>query len=509
MYIFIISMVIIVALAAKLALSTKKLVYSPLETIDYKKELKNDLVIGACITVLFLLAMLMVYAWAKISPKWWEVLFTVICSILFAASITTFYVSFRIHYYRKGLPSDVDKLLYRLMLISIPVMIVSLFYGFNGFANYMTYPLVNGINFAHGFTTPFKSYSDGLNIAFYALVILSGALFVYALSDHKVYKEFGKHGMLDSTFLVAFPSGIIGARIWYVIGNWTVDGFDKDPISALYIWNGGLTILGGAIMGIVVGVLWLHNKHKKYSIWTFVDLIVPTILLAQAIGRLGNFFNVEVHGNPVSVEPFYWMPLIILKNGMYSSTNSVLPEGQMYLPLFFIEGLLNVSGYFLLSELFGGRKLKKYTEPGDLAFGYVCVYGFIRAALEPLRDSGYNMGENGYWSWIFSCLFVVFGALGIVGNHFVRYLLRKQKQEVKAQKEWEKGVKVNMIAVCASGLALIILGVVLMILGTPVLDSLLYNTFNLGVLASVFGLGVAIFAFIPFIYLKELKGANK
>ena len=114
----------------------------------------------------------------------------------------------------------------------IPFMMIFFFIFTDGYAAYWTYPLVNGINFDSGFVSPDSSVSP--NIAWYALCILGGALFVYFLCDHKMYIQYGKHGLFESTFLVAFPAGILGARLFYVIGNWNLE-FANQPFSTSLI----------------------------------------------------------------------------------------------------------------------------------------------------------------------------------------------------------------------------------------------------------------------------------
>ena len=482
----IIFMVISIGAFVMNVLHVRGYVKSPIEVIDPKQILKKSLILNGVFALAMDIAINMIYVAIEVTPLWWEILLTVVLVAICAFALATLYTTFRIHYYRRNLPKDIDKKLYYAMCISVPVLIISLWYSFNGFANYMIFPIPNGISFTEGWTRPGVG-SSGFSIAFYALCILSGALFVYFLCDHKMYQQYGKHGIIESTFLIAFPAGILGARIWYVIGNWTVDGFDKDPMMMFRIWEGGLTILGGAIMGIVVGVLWFIWRNKQYSIWIAVDMIVPTILLAQAIGRLGNFFNCEVHGNPVPVEYWNWLPQIIVRNGMFSSSEEALTNGTFYLPLFLIEGVLNIGGYFIISSLFG-KKLRKYTELGDLAFGYVVVYGVIRSALEPLRNTSFNMGENGYWSWIFSCLFIVFGALGIFLNHLVRYLLRKKKNNIKNVGS-PNILKNSLIIGSAVSILVLIAGIILMISGKPNLTSLVYDLFNVGVMLLCIGFG--------------------
>ena len=484
-------------------LHVRGFVKSPIEAVDHKKILKKSLILNISFAVAMDIAINMIYLAIEVTPLWWEVLLTVLLVPTCAFALATLYTTFRIHYYRRNLPQDIDKKLYYAMCISLPVLIISLWYSFNGFANYITYPIPNGISFTEGWTHP-NSVAGGFSIAFYALSILSGALFVYFLCDHKMYQQYGKHGIIESTFLVAFPAGILGARIWYVIGNWKVDGFDQDPLMMFRIWEGGLTILGGAIMGIVVGVLWFIWRNKQYSIWIAVDMIVPTILLAQAIGRLGNFFNCEVHGNPVPVEAWNWLPQIIVRNGMFSSSEPALTNGTFYLPLFLIEGVLNIGGYFVIASLFG-KKFRKYTELGDLGFAYVVVYGVIRSALEPLRNTSFNMGENGYWSWIFSCLFVVFGTLGIFGNHLVRHLIRKKKNKVKQDEDIHVFAKRSLIVGGSIAGVLLVTGTIFMIVGEPVLTSLVYNLFNAGVILLCAGVGVLLLSANSIIYLFETR----
>ena len=185
-----------------------------------------------------------------------------------------------------------------------------------------------------------------------------------------MYKQYGKHGLLESTFFVAFPAGIIGARIFYVVGNYTKEFANQEWWKVFAINDGGLTILGGAITGIVVGVLWFLWKRRQYSIWVAVDIILPTILIAQAVGRWGNFFNCEVHGLEIDPNLLWWMPKVVVNNAIYSSTQGLLSDGNVYLPLFYIEAVLNLLGYAILGEILP-RFFKKQRELGDVAFGYL------------------------------------------------------------------------------------------------------------------------------------------
>ena len=463
------------------------LVKSPISEIDYKKPIIRNLLLNAGSAVSFLVASFGFYQWLNASPDALHVVQLVIGALLFAFCLFTAINAFTIHYYRKGIPEKLDNWLFRIIIIGFVLALISLFVWTNGLAPYLTYPLWNGFSFKEfRFVSPDDTVSP--NIAFYALCILSGAGLVYFICDHYMYKEYGKHGILESTFFVAFPAGIIGARLWYVVGNWKKE-FANEPFWKVFaIWEGGLTILGGAIMGIVVGVLFFIWRNKGKSIWFAVDMIVPTILIAQAIGRWGNFFNCEVHGLVDDLSHWKWLPEIIWRNAQFSSTGGLAPDGSLYIPLFFIECVSNLFGYFLIAHVFG-RALKKILEPGDLCFGYVIWYGLTRVLMEPLRSAEFQMGENGYWSWVWSMLFVLIGTLLIVVNHIVRYILKKKKNTLEV-KPYDKNLGLfGSVGLLLVGGALTVVGAILMT-SNEFKTIVCYNNFNIGLIVLVCGVSI-------------------
>ena len=495
MVLAIIFLVLFVACVAINLYQTISLVKTPMVEVNYKKHFIKiaPFVIGAVISLL--VASFGFYMWLKASPDFLHVFELVIGTILFMGGLLIAINAFIIHYYGRNIPEKLDKWLFRIQLISFIVSAFSFFIYTNGLAPYLHYPLVNGLNFKHGFVAPDGEYSP--NLAFYALCILAGAVLVYFVCDHYMYKEYGKHGILESTFFVAFPAGIIGARLWFVIGEWETK-FDSGRAMSyigdmkiwapLAIWEGGLTILGGAIMGIVVGVAWYLWRNKGKSIWFAVDMIVPTILIAQAVGRWGNFFNCEVHGMNVDGAYFKWLPEIVYNNATYSSVLGYAPDGQIYLPLFFIECITNLFGYFLIAHVFG-RALKKYLEPGDLCFGYVIWYGLTRVLLEPLRHPEFKMGPDGYWSWVWSMFFVAVGTLLIVINHIVRLVIKKKQNKLIIQPYDHKLGLISSIVIVVLGAALLSLGLYLMN-STGFIKVVEYNGFNVGLIILILGASV-------------------
>jgi hypothetical protein len=183
-----------------------------------------------------------------------------------------------------------------------------------------------------------------------------------------------------------------------------------------------------------------------------------------------------------------WLPEIIFNNAKYSSTSGFAPDGQLYVPLFFIECMVNLFGYFLLAHVFG-KLLGKYHEPGDLCFGYVIWYGLTRVLMEPLRSSDFQMGENGYWSWVWSMIFVFVGTLLIVGNHIVRLIIKKKKNAYEAKPyDMKLGIIATAIIVIVGG-ALTAVGAYLMG-SNKFVEVVAYNSFNIGVIVLVLGASV-------------------
>lgn len=273
----------------------------------------------------------------------------------------------------------------------------------------------------------------GFHIAYYALFILGGAIIAYILSRYFNRKAGYDDTILEGTFYLAFPMGIVGARIWYVIAQWSKE-FASNPLTdvtlfgntfkiwtPLAFWEGGLAIQGGAILGIAIGIWYIHHRKPNYNVLAIADLVVPNILIAQAIGRWGNFFNQEVYG--LATDPGPWKFL-----GSWFIDQMTI-NGEFRVPLFLIEGIINIIGYILI--MFGVRKgLKKYLKNGQLVCSYIIWYGVVRVILEPLRDSEFQMGENTMASELMAIAFIVVGIILMVGCYFLDKKLKKRTADV-------------------------------------------------------------------------------
>jgi len=248
----------------------------------------------------------------------------------------------------------------------------------------------------------------GLNISWYALCVMSGALVTYYVSRWLAKKERGLPEVIDNLFIPAFAAGIICARLWYVVSEW--EYYMANPNEILAIWNGGLAIQGGVVGGALVGIFYIKKRYPTENVLTWVDLIVPNILIAQSIGRWGNFFNQEVYGDYILESKVKFLPSFILENLKLPSCY----EGEVVVPLFLIEAILNCIIFVIITIVI--RKYWKNRKPGSLGCLYLIYYGIVRIIMEPLRQEEYIMRIFGNLSqsMLMSLLFIISGIVLIL-----------------------------------------------------------------------------------------------
>lgn len=355
---------------------------------------------------------------------------TIIGGFFFGGSLALFVPTFWVHLFKEKIDEKQKKFIRILYYVSIPLLICSFWMWSEGLADYIYYPLPNGISITgNGFeTSTSHSNPGGFHIAFYGVVILIGALMCLFVSDQRMYKRYHKHGLLEIIFVVAFPAGIVGARVWYVVGNWSREFAQRDFYHVFEIWNGGLTILGGAFFGILVGALMARFSKKGLDARWTVDEVVPTVLIGQAVGRWGNFFNNEVYGRAVSVDYFRWLPTWLVEQ-MHISTpggaNATAGAGMIYVPLFLIESVLSIAGYFIIQYVVG-KALNKWAAKGDRVGCYFLWYGIVRVIMEPFRDTNFNMGTDNAWSICNSLIYILIGIVIIAAAHLHDYYMKNK-----------------------------------------------------------------------------------
>ena len=220
---------------------------------------------------------------------------------------------------------------------------------------------------------PPAGFSVGpFEVRFYGLIIALGLVLavVYAL---KRRDQFGlsEDDLMDGVLWIA-PFAIVCARLYYCAFEW--DRYADNPISILYIWEGGLAIYG-AVIGAAIGVI-IHCKVKKISMPAVLDIVSLGFMIGQTMGRWGNFFNREAHGGVT--ESFLRMGLI----------NPATGTGEYYHPTFLYESLWNLLGFIILHFFSKKRKFD-----GQVALCYVAWYGLGRALIEGLRTDSLWWGN--------------------------------------------------------------------------------------------------------------------
>ena len=236
----------------------------------------------------------------------------------------------------------------------------------------------------------------------YSVLIATGIIIgLYLLMKEASKQNISKDTIIDIAFYTIIW-GIVGARIYYVIFN--IKPYLSNPISILYVWEGGLAIYGAIIAGFITLVY--QTKKKNIALGKLTDMIVPSLILAQAIGRWGNFFNQEAHGGIVTLEFLkkIHIPNFIIK-GMYIN-------GNYYHPTFFYESIWCLLGFILLVII---RRLLKNSKDGTLTFIYLIWYGIGRFFIEGLRTDSLYLGIFRI-SQIVSIVIIIIGIIGLIYN---------------------------------------------------------------------------------------------
>ena len=222
---------------------------------------------------------------------------------------------------------------------------------------------------------PVRAFSIGpLRIHMYGIIIVCGLVLAVMYCMRRA-PQFGltEDHVLDGVLWIT-PFAFLCARAYYCAFSWEL--YADDPISVLYIWQGGIAIYGG-VLGAVIGMI-VFCRVKKISLGATLDLGLLGFLIGQAIGRWGNFFNREAFG----AETDAW-----LRMGLYSPLTDTVTYHH---PTFLYESLWNAAGFAGLHFL-----SKKRTFDGQIALGYVLWYGLGRTFIEGLRtDSLYIPGTG-------------------------------------------------------------------------------------------------------------------
>lgn len=250
-------------------------------------------------------------------------------------------------------------------------------------------------------------YLGPLTIRWYGVLIASGILlcYLYIMAELK-RRKLDPKPIEEMAFWVIL-SGIIGARLYYVLFN--SEYFASNPLEIFMVWKGGLAIHGALLGGAAAYFFYAWRKNLSWTL--YADIIIPGVLLAQGIGRWGNFFNSEAFGDPTNLP---WKLFIPVENRPES-----LKDISYFHPAFLYESLWDFVGFALLvilSRKLGGIKNKT----GTVFFVYLIWYSLGRFFIESLRLDSLHFGSFRTAQLASIVLFIV-GFSGLI------FLMRRAK----------------------------------------------------------------------------------
>lgn len=281
---------------------------------------------------------------------------------------------------------------------------------------------------------PDESFAIAFNIGkigirWYAIFFLLGFFVSILIGCYRAKTHYKlKYDFLYYFVILLVPISLLGARFWsFCIGDLKIDSFNE-----FFTKAGGLAIQGGVVAVVIVSLIYfplilrnpkyhvrveINNKVyiQKPSLWVVLDIITPTILIGQAIGRWGNFFNGELFGDVVDPNNMQWLKMIM--PGVYEKmfathTANGVVEGLMYQPLFLYESFINIVCFILI--YFVVPNIKKI-KAGVIGSSYFLIYGVTRFIMEPLRNDAFNF----LGTYILNGILLAIGLLLILIAQFI------------------------------------------------------------------------------------------
>lgn len=228
----------------------------------------------------------------------------------------------------------------------------------------------------------------GMEIYWYAILIVAAIMIAIIWCKRKDGRFEIKFDDILDLIIFLIPISIISARLYYII--FEMDYFFSNPLEIFNLRNGGLAIYGGIIGGAIT--IFIFCKIRKIKFLDLLDYIVPVLALGQAIGRIGNYINVEAYG----IETTLPLKMEIIENGITKYVH----------PTFLYEAIVTFALFIILSQLSKKRKFS-----GEITYLYIIIYSFVRIFIESLRTDSLML-QNYRISQILSIvLFITFSII--------------------------------------------------------------------------------------------------
>ncbi|WP_448571924.1 prolipoprotein diacylglyceryl transferase [Trichothermofontia sp.] len=241
-----------------------------------------------------------------------------------------------------------------------------------------------------------------LTVRWYGLLIATAVLMGVTLSQWLAKQRRVDPEAIADLAVWLVVGAIPAARLYYVLFQW--QAYAADPLQALAIWKGGIAIHGAILGGTIATILFC--RLRKLSFWQIADLIAPSLILGQAIGRWGNFFNSEAFGRPTDLPWKLYIPI--------DHRPLAYRSFEYFHPTFLYESLWNLGVLGLLLGLFlwDSRQPQPRCKPGTLFSLYWLTYSLGRLWIEGLRTDSLMLGPLRI-AQVVSLLGMTLGGLGL------------------------------------------------------------------------------------------------
>ncbi len=227
----------------------------------------------------------------------------------------------------------------------------------------------------------------GIGVRWYGIIMASAMLLGLALVVYRARPLGYKDDVIIDLAIWVLPAAVIGARLYYVIFEF--ERYGGDILRMINIREGGLAIHGGVIGGVLAG--YIYTRKKNINTWQLADLVMPSLILGQAIGRWGNFINGEAHGGPTDLP---W---------------AIQVDGVAVHPTFLYESIWNLIVFAILLKF-----TKKKRFDGEVVCLYMILYSIGRFFIEGLRTDSLMLGPL-RMAQVISLALIVVGA-AIIGK---------------------------------------------------------------------------------------------
>lgn len=254
-------------------------------------------------------------------------------------------------------------------------------------------------------------------LRWYGVIVMVGVIVGSMIVEREIRRRGENGDRIWDALIWVLPIGIIGARLWFVL-NATIGGnrfYIENPASIIRIWEGGLHIFGGFLLG-AIALLW-YLRQNKLDPWLFLDSAGPAVLIGQGMGRIANFINQELYGPPTNLP---WGIPIQAEHRLaqYRDLNLFPVETTRFHPTFAYEMLWNFTAAGFLLWL--SRRYEKELKPGTLFAGWLVLAGIGRVIIELFRPDQPKIPDLGIsYTSVIAALMAIAGAVLLMARYKV------------------------------------------------------------------------------------------